>query len=81
MKKVEEIREKISASTWHELKTKGKFDKNDKLSFISDVMLILGCDVGSGTHHLREIDIRVRELSRSAFAFKNDAEGFSGARK
>ena len=37
----------LKASTWRELETKGKFDKNEKLSFISDDMLIVGCDVGS----------------------------------
>ena len=35
-----------------ELETNGKFDKNEKLSFISDDMLILGCDVGSETHYI-----------------------------
>ena len=47
MKKAEVIREKLTASTWRELETNGKFDKNAKLSFISDDMLILGCDVVS----------------------------------
>ena len=28
-----------------------KFDKNEKLSFISADMLILGCDIGSETHY------------------------------
>ena len=40
--KAEAIRVNLKASTWHELETKGKFDKNEKLSFISDDMLILG---------------------------------------
>ncbi len=81
LKKTEVIKENLSTSTWHELEMKGKFDKNSKRSFISDDMLILGCDVGSETHYLRAIDTRGRELSRSAFAFKNDAEGFSSARE
>ena len=38
--------------------------KNDKLSFIKDDMLIVGCDIGSETHYIRAIDIRGRELSR-----------------
>lgn len=42
MKKVEVIKLNLTASTWRELETKGKFDKNEKLSFISDDMLILG---------------------------------------
>ena len=61
----------------HELETKGKFDKNDKLSFVSDDMLILGCDIGSETHYVRAIDTRGRELSKSAFGFSNTAEGFA----
>ena len=67
------------ASTWRELETDGKFDKNDKLSFISDDMLILGCDMGSETHYIRAIDTRGRERSKSAFAFANDQEGFQSA--
>ena len=66
LKKIEVVRENLTASTWHELEINGKFDKNAKLSFISDDMLILGCDVGSETHYARAIDIRGRELSKSA---------------
>lgn len=74
--KAEAIKAELKASTWHELETKGKFDKNDKLSFVSDDMLILGCDIGSETHYVRTIDTRGRELSKSAFGFSNAAEGF-----
>lgn len=81
LKKVEVIRENLTASTWHELETNGKFDKNAKLSFISDDMLILGCDIGSETHYLRAIDTRGRELSKTAFSFSNDMEGFMGAKE
>lgn len=81
LKKVEVIRENLTASTWHELETNGKFDKNKKLSFISDDMLILGCDVGSETHYMRAIDTRGRELSKSAFSFSNDSEGFLSAKE
>ncbi len=70
------IRENLKSSTWRELETKGKFDKNKKLSFISEDMLILGCDVGSETHYVRAIDTRGRELSKSAFSFSNTSEGF-----
>lgn len=52
LKKAEVIRNNLTASTWHELETNGKFDKNAKLSFISDDMLILGCDIGSETHYI-----------------------------
>lgn len=74
--KAEAIKTNLKASTWHELETKGKFDKNEKLSFISDDMLILGCDIGSETHYVRAIDTRGRELSKSAFPFSNTLEGY-----
>ncbi|MFI3202376.1 MAG: IS110 family transposase, partial [Eubacteriales bacterium] len=45
IRKTDEIRSNLKASTWHELETNGKFDKNAKLSFINDDMLILGCDI------------------------------------
>ena len=81
LKKAEVIRKNLKASTWRELETSGKFDKNAKLSFISDDMLILGCDVGSETHYLRAIDTRGRELSKSAFPFSNNSEGFQAAKE
>ena len=81
LKKAEVIKANLTASTWRELETNGKFDKNEKLSFISDDMLILGCDVGSETHYLRAIDTRGRELSKSAFPFSNDSEGFQSAKE
>lgn len=81
LKKAEVIRESLTASTWHELETNDKFDKNEKLSFISDDMLILGCDVGSETHYIRAIDTRGRELSKSVYSFNNDYEGFYGAKE
>lgn len=74
--KAEVIKGQLKASTWGELETKGKFDKNEKLSFISDDMLIVGCDVGSEIHYARAIDTRGRELSKSAFPFSNALEGF-----
>ena len=81
IKQVEAIRDNLKASTWHELETNGKFDKNAKLTFISDDMLILGCDVGSETHYVRAIDTRGRELSKSAFQFSNSSEGFQSAKE
>lgn len=79
--KAEAIRNNLKASTWHELETKGKFDKNAKLTFINDDMLILGCDIGSETHYVRAIDTRGRELSKSAFSFSNSSEGFQSAKE
>ena len=81
LKKAEVIKNNLTAFTWHQLETNGKFDKNAKLSFISDDMLILGCDVGSETHYLRAIDTRGRELSRTAFPFSNTSEGFRSAKE
>ena len=81
MAKVESIQKNLKASTWHELETKGKFSKNEKLTFICDDMLILGCDIGSEIHYARAIDIRGRELSKSAFSFSNSLEGFESAKE
>ena len=52
-RKVEAVEKGLKASTWRELETNDKFVKNDKLSFISEKMLIVGCDIGSKTHYLR----------------------------
>ena len=70
----------MKSFTWRDLETQGKFSKNEKLSFISDDMLIIGCDIGSETHYARAIDTRGRELSKKALAFGNDAEGFQKTR-
>ena len=40
--KAEVIKENLQASTWRELETNGKFDKNEKLSFVGDDMLKIG---------------------------------------
>ncbi len=79
--RTEAIKNNLKASTWRELETQGKFDKNEKLTFISDDMLILGCDIGSETHYLRAIDTRGRELSKSAFSFSNTHAGFESAKE
>lgn len=79
--KAEVIKSNLKASTWHELETNGKFSKNEKLTFISDGMLIIGCDIGSETHYARAIDTRGRELSKSAFPFSNSLEGFQSAKE
>ena len=75
-KKVAKIQADLRSYTWRDLETSGKFDKNAKISFISDDMLILGCDIGSDTHYARAIDSRGRELSEDAFEFSNSSEGF-----
>lgn len=81
LQKAEEISKYLKAQTWRELETKGKFSKNDKLSFISDDMLIVGCDIGSETHYIRAIDTRGRELSNKALPFDNNEEGFQKAKE
>ena len=42
VKKAQEILQELKSYTWRDLETKGKFSKNDKITFISDDMLILG---------------------------------------
>ena len=81
--KMEEFLATLKSRTWRHLETKGKFGKDEKLSFIDDDMLIVGCDVGSEKHYIRAIDTRGRELSinRKAFGFNNDREGFESARE
>jgi hypothetical protein len=74
--KAEKLKTKLKAYTWHELEINGKFDKNEKLSFIRDDILILGCDIGSETHYVRTIDARDRELSKYAYPFSNTSEVF-----
>ena len=63
VRKANKILDELKSSTWRDLEVGGKFTKNDKLSFISDDMLIVGCDIGSETHYARAIDTRGRELS------------------
>ncbi len=74
------LQESMKAATWRELETNGKFTKNDKLTFIRDDMLIIGCDIGSEMHYVRAIDSRGRELSQDAFPFSNSSEGFQSAK-
>ena len=66
-RRISKIEGSMKASTWRSLETGGKFTKNEKISFISDDMLIIGCDIGSETHYMRAIDTRGRELSKDLF--------------
>ncbi len=79
-RRIAEIQDSLKASTWKELETKGKFTKDEKLTFINDDMLIVGCDVGSEKHYVRAIDLRGRELSRNPFSFRNDSDGFQSVK-
>ena len=74
------VEAEMKASTWRHLETGGKFDKNDKLTFINDDMLIIGCDIGSELHYVRAIDTRGRELNKGAYSFSNDIEGFQNVK-
>ena len=76
-RRIAAIETDLKSSTWKDMEVGNKFDKNAKLTFISDDMLILGCDIGSETHYMRAIDTRGRELSKNAFPFSNNVEGFS----
>lgn len=76
VKKADAIMQDLKAHTWHELETKGKFDKNAKLSFINDEMLIIGCDIGSEMHYARAIDTRGREPEQESFCFQQYRGGF-----
>lgn len=79
--RIDSINTEMKAATWRDLKINRKFGKNEKLSFISDDTLIVGCDIGSETHYIRAIDSRGCELSREAFSFSNTAEGFQAAKE
>ena len=79
-KKIRVIEKELKASTWRELETQGKFAKNDKISFISDEMLVVGCDIGSETHYIRAVDLRGIELSKGAFEFSKCEGGFESAK-
>lgn len=70
----------LQSYTWRDLETGGKFTHNDKLTFIRDDMLIVGCDIGSERHYARAIDAKGRELSKGAYSFENSAEGFQSAK-
>lgn len=80
LRRVAAIEANMKASTWRNLEKGIKFTKNDKISFINDDMLIIGCDVGSETHYVRAIDARGRELSKGAYPFPNDIKGFQDAK-
>ena len=80
-KRVSEIEQELKAYTWHELETNGKFIKNDKISFITTEMLIVGCDIGSEMHFIRAIDNRGIEISKAPLGFTNDKVGFEKAKQ
>lgn len=60
--------------------TKKQVNVENQAIFITDDMLIVGCDIGSETHYIRAIDVRGRVLGYGAFEFSNTSEGFENAR-
>lgn len=78
-RKADDILKNLKPCTWRDLECNRKFAKNDKLTFITEEMLIVGCDIGSETHYIRAVDFRGIEVSKKPFGFVNDAEGFQNA--
>ena len=51
--------------------------QNKKIAAITENSLVVGIDVGSEKHFARVFDWRRIELSKKAFEFSNDEEGFN----
>ena len=45
-RRIATVEAELESLTWKNLEVGVKFDKNAKLTFISDDMLIVGCDIG-----------------------------------
>ena len=52
------------------------YTQNEKINQVCEKNLIVGIDVGSEKHYARAFDWRGVELSKKAYSFRNDAEGF-----
>lgn len=50
--------------------------QNTKIASITEKTLIIGIDVGSGTHFARVFDWRNDEYTKKPFEFSNSEEGF-----
>ncbi len=50
--------------------------QNEKIELINEKTLVIGVDIGSKDEYARAFDYRKKELSKKAFHFTNDAEGF-----
>lgn len=81
IQKAEGILANLKAKTWRDLEVGCVFKKNQKLTFINDGMLIVGCDVGSENHYARAIDAKGIEVSKKAFAFSNSKRGFESLKE
>lgn len=54
------------------------YTQNEKIKQVGKKNLIVGIDIGSEKHYARAFDWRGIELSKKAYSFSNDAEGFAG---
>ena len=52
------------------------YTQNAKIAQVTEKSLVIGVDVGSGTHYARAFNWRGQELSRKAFSFGNDLAGY-----
>ena len=50
--------------------------QNAKIAAITEKTLVVGIDIGSGTHYARVFDWRGYEFTKKPFIFNNDEEGF-----
>ena len=52
--------------------------QNEKIEMINEETLVIGIDVGSLKHYARAFTCRKVELTKKAYPFDNDEEGFNG---
>lgn len=48
------------------------YTQNAKIAQVTEKSLVIGVDVGSGTHYARAFNWRGQELSKKAFSFGNE---------
>ena len=65
--RAEEIGKGLTSSTWRELETAGKFDKNKKLDFVKDDTLIVGCDIGNCDSGRLETGMPIEKLVKALY--------------
>ena len=52
------------------------YTQNAKIAQVTEKSLVIGVDVGSGTHYARAFNWRGQELSKKVFSFGNDLAGY-----
>lgn len=50
--------------------------QSEKIAQVDEQTLVVGIDIGSTKHYARCFNVRGMELSRRAFSFENNEEGF-----